>query len=952
MKLLAGSRTGATFVVHAPIVAKGFDTPLEAWEIPWASTSSSGGILAETLHRRELLPFAGRRDEVATVMSAVVDAATGRGRGVLIGGEPGIGKSRLTREVARRAASDGAVVLHGRCDDGMGRPYQPFAEALSAFLRLVPGATEQLGPGASDLRLVLPELVEAVPGLPEPLTADSDTLRHRLAEAVAGWMGEASNRQPLLLVIDDLHWADRGTGQLVQHVLASIDHRAVAVAITYRTTEGEGDVDLAQLISQLRRLGNVERVTLDGLDVDDILSMAAASGHASDEDLARLVHERTGGNALFAAEVLLNLDPDNDPAIGVEAIPPAVHDVVVARVARMSEPARELLAGASVFGRAASYEQLARVLDWSRRDVARAAVEVIGAGLLRELENPPMHVQFTHALVRTAVYDQLIGAQRALFHEAAASALIELSGDRVDDVAEQLGAHLSRTGSLDDARAAIGWYRRAAARDSRQAAEAQAAVQLRRALAVLDQPGVPDDPHVRCELLCELGDALRRGRLDGYRQTLLQAGDLARTEGFDDLVVAAAAVNTRGFFSSAGASDADRIALLRDALAIESGRTATRARLLSNLSVELTFGADFEERLELSDEAVAIARSHGTPDDLFHVLGMRYGTLWTAQGLSARLTLADELRALADELGRDELRYVAAWCTFQAAMESGDLALADAMLAQQESIAEVTPTQLSYLRIRQALRATVAGDLGRAERCISDAFEAAAIAGEPDAYTFYFSQLASLRYHQGRMDELTTTFAAAVDATPGLPVLRAGLGLIHLEADRLAEVETVVDELGPRWRTVGDELNWLITIALLAELAARIKARELCAELYPVLLPFRGQFVDNATNWFGSVGRFLGLLEHVFGRFDDADRSFAAALQAHQALPAPLLVARTHLDWGVSLLDRPNPRHDDAARHLQAAADLGSRYDLAVVERRAGNALTQIANSAVKAAGR
>ena len=259
-----------------------------------------------------------------------------------------------------------------------------------------------------------------------------------------------------------------------------------------------------------------------------------------------------------------------------------------------------------MFGRAASYEQLARVLDWSRRDVARAAVEVVGAGLLRELENPPMHVQFTHALVRTAVYDQLIGAQRALLHEAAASALIELSGDRVDDVAEQLGAHLARTGSLDDAREAIGWYRRAAARDSRQAAEAQAALQLRRALAVLDQPGVPDDPRVRCELLCELGDALRRGRLDGYRQTLLQAGDLARAEGFDDLVVAAAAVNTRGFFSSAGASDADRIALFRDALAVESGATATRARLLSNLSVELTFGADFAERLR----AVRRGRGH------------------------------------------------------------------------------------------------------------------------------------------------------------------------------------------------------------------------------------------------------------------------------------------------------------------------------------------------------
>ena len=268
-------------------------------------------------------------------------------------------------------------------------------------------------------------------------------------------------------------------------------------------------------------------------------------------------------------------------------------------------------------------------------------------------------------------------------------------------------------------------------------------------------------------------------------------------------------------------------------------------------------------------------------------------------------------------------------------MESGDLALADAMLAQQESIAEVTPTQLSYLRIRQALRATVAGDLGRAERCVGEAFEAAAIAGEPDAYTFYFSQLASLRYHQGRMDELTTTFAAAVDATPGLPVLRAGLGLIHLEADRLGDVAAVVDELGARWRTVGDELNWLITIALLAELAARIKARELCAELYPVLLPFRDQFVDNATNWFGSVGRFLGLLEHVVGRFDDADRSFAAALRATRrcrrrcSSPAPTSTGACRCSTARTRGTATPPATSGPP------LDLGSRYGLAVVERRA-----------------
>jgi hypothetical protein len=226
-----------------------------------------------------------------------------------------------------------------------------------------------------------------------------------------------------------------------------------------------------------------------------------------------------------------------------------------------------------------------------------------------------------------------------------------------------------------------------------------------------------------------------------------------------------------------------------------------------------------------------------------------------------------------------------------------------------------------------------------------------AIAGEPDAYTFYFSQLASLRYHQGRMDELTSTFVAAIDATPGLPSLRAGLGLIHLEAERLGDVAAIVDELGARWRDVGDELNWLITIALLAELAARIKQRQLCAELYPVLQPFRAQFVDNATNWFGSVGRFLALLEHVVGRFDDADRSFAEALEAHEKLPAPLLAARTHLDWGVSLLDRPVPRQAEAFDHLRAAHDLGSQYGLAVVERRATSALARRGQTAVRAVG-
>ena len=183
----------------------------------------------------------------------------------------------------------------------------------------------------------------------------------------------------------------------------------------------------------------------------------------------------------------------------------------------------------------------------------------------------------------------------------------------------------------------------------------------------------------------------------------------------------------------------------------------------------------------------------------------------------------------------------------------------------------------------------------------------------------------------------------AVEASPGLPALHAALGLIHLESDRLADVATVVDDARiATWPQIGDELNWLITIALLAEQAAAVEIRPLCAQLYTALSPHRHQFVDNATNWFGSVARFLGLLEHALGRFADADVSFAESVREHERLPAPLLLARSHLAWGVSLRQRPDPEWDRGEGQLRAALDLAARYGLGSVERQATAALTTV----------
>ena len=941
VKDLAGSRTEYEFRSHDAIEAKGIPEPIEVWEVPWNEVDATGGFLPDSLARTERFAFVGRATELEALQTAVRRAASGEPTMVLVGGEPGAGKSRLVREAARHAAASGTIVLHGRCDDGTGRPYQPFAEALSTFVRKVPEGPTRLGPTARELGLLLPELPSIVPDLSAPTEADADTMRFRLFEATASWLQAVAAEQPVMLVLDDLHWADQGTAQLLAHLVTSLGSARLLIAVTYRNTETSTDIDMPQLVSKLRRAERVTILPLDGLDHRALGELLAGAGiSASDGDVRSLL-ERTGGNAFFTIEVLAGLEPGRRGLGSIDQVTDAVRDVVVARVEQLSERAQQLLTTASVFGRLVSLEQVATALDIDRLAVAELADEAVEAGILVEVDDPPLHVQFSHALVRTSLYGEMKAMRRSVLHAKAAEAIQAHAADRLDDVADQVAGHLARTGSRDDLRAAVDWYRRAARQAIAQAAEAAASDHYRKALAVLDLPGAPDDARLRCTLHVELGDALRKARLEGSRAHLLEAAALARAHGFDDLLVSAATSNTRGFFSSAGATDHERVTLLRDALEVVE-EPIVRARLLSNLSVELTFDVPIGERIALSDAAVAIASAHGADEHLFHVLGQRYGTLWTAGTLHDRRTLVDDLRALADQLDRPELRYVAAWTGFQTAMELGDFPLADECLTIQEDISAEVPTQWSYLRIRQALRAIVRGELDEAETMVGEAFDAAAIAGEPDAYTFYVGQLVSVRYHQGRLDELLPTLEMLAEAAPGLPSLTCAVGLAHLEAGRMLDVERQVALLAPQLDTFGDDLNWLITVGLLAELAAGVADRPLCSRLHTVLAPHRQQYIDNATNWFGAVSRHLGLLEHALGRFEDADASFADALARHEALPAPLLAARSRLDWAGSLVDRPYPQTDPARALLEEARDAAARFGMASVDRRASALLDTI----------
>ena len=258
-------------------------------------------------------PFAGRAEHVESLIDAWKETVEGARRAVLVSGEPGIGKTRLVTEVVRTAHERGAIVLWGRCDEELGAPYAPFAEALRNYVAACPPdrVRAELGPLGGELVRIVPELSARVPGLAEPMVADADTERFRLFDSVADLLAEMSAAHPVVLVLDDVHWADKPSLVLLRHLLRSTTPMRLFVLATYRDTDLDRSHPLAEVLADLRREPGVERLDLQGLDEDEIAGlMSKTAGHDLDApglDLARTLHNETEGNPFFVGEVLRHL---------------------------------------------------------------------------------------------------------------------------------------------------------------------------------------------------------------------------------------------------------------------------------------------------------------------------------------------------------------------------------------------------------------------------------------------------------------------------------------------------------------------------------------------------------------------------------------------------------------------------------------------------------------------
>jgi DNA-binding SARP family transcriptional activator/tetratricopeptide (TPR) repeat protein len=910
--------------------------------------------------------FVGRGPELETLVRAWKDASIGERRVVLIGGEPGVGKTCLAAQLASIVAAEGAGVLYGRCDEDLGVPYQPWIESLRHLVvheaRDLPA--EQAGRHGAELVRLFPELAQRIGDRSAAEPGDPDAERYVLFNAVVELTARVSNDNPVLLVLEDLHWADKPSLLLLRHLIASTDPRRLLVVGTYRPTDLAAEHPLTDVLAALHREQHVQRVDLRGLSDAEVMALLeAAAGHALDETgvaLAHALYRETDGNPFFASEILRHLaetgviSQRGDGRWVAEfdfrdhdRLPTSVREVIGGRVARLSEETEQTLRAAAVIGRDFELDLLAEVTDRSEDHVLDLLDDAIRAVLIREVPRRPGRLSFSHALIEHALYDDLGPTRRQRLHRRVAVALEALCGDNPGGRLGALAYHWAQASQPADADKAIDYALRAGDHALGKLAPDDAVAWYRQALELIDDQRLPDEL-ARCEALVRLGTAQRQALDPSSRATLLGAADLAQGLGDSELLVRAALANNQGRTSIAGAPvDEDRVIVLEAALTATAGtETTERAMLLAILAAELTWG-DPERARALSDEALVIARRVDDDLTLWEVLARRPSTITSPATLDERIANAYEQRLVAERLGAPNFRSGAAENLASAVAGRGDLVEVDKNIDARIRIAAETglaPARWSAA-LHSSWRQLLAGHLEEAEQAADEALRIASESGDPNALATYAGQIYCIRRDQGRLGEILELIEQVVAEYPRFPAYRAALAHGLCEVGRLDDAQLAFEPLvTSRFSDFPFDVGWLTSMSACADVTAYLQHRSAATMLAELLEPWRDQLAFTGLTCTGSVARSLGCALATAGRFDEADEAFAQAVAVHERIEAPTELARTRVDWARMLASRAQPGDADRARTLlDPALSTASNLGLATIERQAQTLLDNLA---------
>ena len=964
VRLTAGRRSPHVCRSLGELTLKGLPEPVETVEVVWeplGGAATNGVPLPGRLAVRPGVGVVGREAERAAMLAAFKRVAGVDGREVLlVSGEAGLGKTTVVAETARAAFDAGACVLFGHSEEDLATPYQLFAEALGHLVTHAP--EEQLvahvQAHGSELARLVPALTSRIPDLPKSSATDTDSERYLLFAAVVGILAQVSQDQPLVLVLDDLQWADRASLQLLRHLIAAEQPMRVLALGTYRDSELSHAHPLLETLAALRRQEGVDRIELKGLDDTGVVSlMEAAAGHALDDEavgLAHAVHRETDGNPFFVIEVLRHLTETGaiyqDDAGqwvakdtgGVLALPDSVREVIGTRVGRLGPDAGRVLSVAAVIGRDFDLEVLARATQTSEDDVLDVLDAAAAVSLVRELADTPGHYSFAHALIQHTLYEDLGLTRRARAHRQVAVAIEDLYGDNPGPRVGELARHWANAIQPIDLTKAIDYARQAADAALRSLAPDDALGYYVQALGLYDQATDPD-PVLGLDLGIGLGTAQRQTGDPAFRATLLDASHRAAALDETERLVAAALANSRGWSSAIGVIDAEKVEVLEMALDRLAADRADRALVLATLCAELSWGSSLERRQALADEALAIAYGSGDDAVIVRVLNDVALSLSVPHLLEHSLTRTADALVRAERLGDPVLLFFAAMWRAQTVALAGDLAERDRYIDVGGALAERLgqPTLTWCHTLNLAWRAMSAGDSDLVDRLATQALQIGSDSGQPDAETYYGMELKIVSWQQGTMGDIVGLIEESIATMPELADgIAAATALAHAEADRAEEAGRLLAGLASQDFDLSLDPAWLAAMADFAEAAVECRDPRYAEPLFDRLLPWADLFACNGTTAEGPVRHYLGGLAALLGRFDEAEAHFTRAAEFNDRCGGKFMAARTDLWWGRMLAERGGDGDADRARDLLTGArDLAAAEGYPTVERRAAAAL-------------
>src|ERR1700677_428490 len=872
----------------------------------------------------------GRSHELDVFRAAFGQMLGGRRQLMLISGEPGIGKTRCAEALADEAEDRGALVLWGRCLEEEGAPpYWAWVQILRAYVDAssLDEVRLNMGAAANDIAALVPDLLGAPADRDHTPSGivDANAARFRTFDAIRLFLNKAAQQVPIALILDNLHWADVLSLSLLEFLSQELPRSRLFIVATYRDAEASIKTPLQSTLGALGRDSDVERVHLGGLSQREIGKVAEQlCGVTLSESSINVIYKRTDGNPLFVIElikVLMDEGGSIDIAVRPAGIPAGVREAIGRRLVRLSDRCNELLCAAAVYGRQFTAREVGAALEEDVQGGLIGREPAVRAGIVQTSVDAPGCYQFTHALIRETIYEDLPAIGRLQLHGRAGDALVNIHCGHPERALTRIAHHYHEAVTLGNTEKAGTFSLRAADSAVRMYAYEDALSHYDRVIENLQTAGLVNDERLARAYILK-GEALRiLGQADRSLETLLQAVGRIRILGNAEMLVD---VLTSLAISTQHVAQQHLIPLLDHALVALPLDSIARAKALATLAFAQRTSADTSRVRHLVDEALAIASRSADATARCACFQLTVMALrGNPETLHRRLLLGLEYVVFARTANSSGLLAEAYYWQALNYCEAGRVADLEALLGRYESLSTARFGLHQYWAA--AYRVTLAllhGEWADLEHRIEQLQKLGTKTRGDDADGVFGAQMFALNRDLGRLHALVP-WITQTTADAGRRLWEPGLMLLCVDVGLLTEARRIFDRLVERdCGAIGRDDMYLTGLVFCAETCCTLGDVHRAESLYRLLRPYAGQAANHPTAvCFGAADLYLAMLACAANWPDLARQHFEQALTLNRAMCEWPYLARTMFRYGAFLAKRQNDEDLQLGRQLLRDAE-------------------------------